>query len=124
MNTIKIKLEEMSKIDMSQGKPVKLITMFAIPLMIGNLFQMFYNMVDTMVVGKCVSTEALAAVGATTPVVDLLLGLVIGLANGLSIVIAQKVGASDRKAKKSYNKWILFNSWIKSIDYDMGLDIE
>lgn len=68
--------------------------------MIGNLFQMFYNMVDTMVVGKCVSTTALASVGATTPVVDLLLGLVIGLSNGLSIVIAQKVGANDKTSTK------------------------
>lgn len=100
MDTLKIRLEKMSKIDMSHGRPVKLITMFAIPLMIGNIFQMFYNMVDTMVVGKCVSTIALAAVGATTPVVDLLLGLIIGLANGLSIVIAQKVGAHEKSSTK------------------------
>ena len=66
-------------------------------MMIGNLFQMLYNMVDTMVVGQYVSTVALAAVGATTPVVDLLLGLVIGLSNGLSIVIAQKNGARQTK---------------------------
>lgn len=98
MDTIKLKLEKISKIDMSKGEPIKVITMFAIPLMIGNLFQMFYNMVDTMVVGRFVSIDALAAVGATTPVVDLLLGLVIGLCNGLSIVIAQKIGASDKKA--------------------------
>lgn len=100
MNTLKMKFEKISKIDMSQGQPLKLITLFAIPLMIGNLFQMFYNMVDTMVVGKCISTTALAAVGATTPVVDLLLGLVIGLSNGLSIVIAQKIGAHDHSSTK------------------------
>lgn len=100
MNTFKMRFEKISKIDMSQGQPLKLITLFAIPLMIGNLFQMFYNMVDTMVVGKWVSTTALASVGATTPVVDLLLGLVIGLSNGLSIVIAQKVGANDKTSTK------------------------
>lgn len=97
MNTFKMKLEHLSKIDMSVGKPRKQIVLFAIPLMIGNLFQMLYNMVDTMVVGQYVSTVALAAVGATTPVVDLLLGLVIGLSNGLSIVIAQKIGALQTK---------------------------
>lgn len=101
MNTIKIRFEKLSKIDMSQGQPLKLITLFAIPLMIGNLFQMFYNMVDTMVVGKFVSTAALASVGATTPVVDLLLGLVIGFSNGLSIIIAQKVGANDKTSTKT-----------------------
>ena len=95
-----MKLEKLSSIDMSKGKPLKVITLFAIPLMIGNLFQTLYTMVDTMVVGKFVSATALAAVGATTPVVDLLLGLVIGLANGLSIVIAQKVGASHQKDTK------------------------
>lgn len=97
MNNLKMKLENLSKIDMSVGKPVKQIILFAIPLMLGNLFQMFYSMVDTMVVGKYVSTVALAAVGATTPVVDLLLGLIIGLSNGLSIVIAQKIGAGNKK---------------------------
>lgn len=101
MNTIKIRFEKLSKIDMSQGQPLKLITLFAIPLMVGNLFQMFYNMVDTMVVGKFVSTAALASVGATTPVVDLLLGLVIGFSNGLSIIIAQKVGANDKTSTKT-----------------------
>ena len=100
MNTLKMRFEKISKIDMSQGQPLKLITLFAIPLMIGNLFQMFYNMVDTMVVGKCVSTTALASVGETTPVVDLLLGLVIGLSNGLSIVIAQRLVQMTRHLLK------------------------
>lgn len=94
------RLKAITQIDFSHGKPVKVITLFAIPLMLGNLFQMFYNMVDTMIVGKYVSTTALAAVGATTPVIDLLLGLVIGLANGLSLVIAQKVGAGERQTAK------------------------
>ena len=96
MNTFKMRFEKISKIDMSQGQPLKLITLFAIPLMIGNLFQMFYK----MVVGKCVSTTALASVGETTPVVDLLLGLVIGLSNGLSIVIAQRLVQMTRHLLK------------------------
>lgn len=100
MNTLKLKLESLTKLDLLQGKPIKAITLFAIPLMIGNLFQMFYSMVDTIVVGKCVGTSALAAVGASTPVTDLLLGLVIGLANGMSVVIAQKIGAKDKNATK------------------------
>ena len=68
--------------------------------MIGNLFQMLYTAVDTMVVGKYVSKTALTAVGAAAPVVELLLGLVIGLSNGLSVVIAQKVGAGGERHVK------------------------
>lgn len=61
---------------------------------------MFYNMVDTIVVGKYVSVLALASVGTTTPVVDLLLGLVIGFANGLFVIVAQKIGSKDQKTIK------------------------
>lgn len=68
--------------------------------MIGNIFQMIYTMVDTIVVSKFVGTTAFASVGAASPVIDLLLGLVIGLTNGLSIMIAQKIGAGNPKETK------------------------
>ncbi|MCD8027661.1 MAG: hypothetical protein LUF02_03150 [Erysipelotrichaceae bacterium] len=97
MDTIKMKLSKLTSIDLSKGKPLQTIMTFAIPLLIANIFQMLYTTVDTMVVGKCVSSIALAAVGAATPVIDLLLGLDIGLANGLSIVIAQKIGSGNTK---------------------------
>ncbi len=89
MNILKLKLMNLSSINLSKGSPIKVITLFAIPLIIANLFQMLYTTVDTMVVGKYVSSLALASVGATSPVIDLLLGLAIGLCNGLSIVIAK-----------------------------------
>lgn len=98
--TWKAKLQALTMMDMTKGKPIKLIVMFALPLTIGNLFQMLYHVMDTMVIGRFVGTTALAAVGATTPVVELLLGLVIGLSNGLSIVIAQKIGAGTHKQTK------------------------
>lgn len=100
METIKLKLLDISSVDMSKGEPLNVIVKFAIPLMIANLFQMLYTTVDTMVIGKSVGAVALAAVGATTPVIDLLLGLAIGLSNGLSIVIAQKIGSTDKKGTK------------------------
>ena len=83
---------------MITGDPVRRIITFAIPLMIANIFQMFYTTIDAMVVGRWVGPLALAAVGATTPVIDLLLGLAIGLSNGISIVIAKKIGSNDKRA--------------------------
>lgn len=55
--------------DMTNGNPVKLILLFSIPLLIGNIFQQFYNMVDTIIVGRFVGVDALAAVGATSSMV-------------------------------------------------------
>lgn len=100
MNILKSKLMNLSSINLSKGNPIKVITLFAIPLIIANLFQMLYTTVDTMVVGKYVSSLALASVGATSPVIDLLLGLAIGLCNGLSIVIAKHIGSNDKEATK------------------------
>jgi len=82
-------------VDMTEGNIRKVIVAFAIPLMLGNLFQQFYNMVDTAVVGQGVGYRALAAVGATAPVVQLLMGLAIGMSGGLSVVIAQYFGSGD-----------------------------
>lgn len=100
ITAIKNKFINASMLDMTTGKPAKIIVAFALPLMIGNLFQQLYNMVDTMVVGHFIGTNALASVGATSPVVQLLIGLIIGLTGGLSLVVAQKFGAGDKQATR------------------------
>ncbi|MBC5629668.1 MATE family efflux transporter [Clostridium sp. NSJ-6] len=97
ISTIKNRFTNSSTMDMTKGKPYKVIIAFAIPLMIGNVFQQLYSMVDTMVVGRFIGTNALAAVGATSPVVQLLIGLIVGLTGGLSVVVAQKFGAGAKK---------------------------
>ena len=81
--------------DMTSGSPTKLILSFSVPMLIGNLFQQFYNMVDSIVVGKFVNSDALAAVGATGPLIFLIFGLTFGLSAGISIVISQYFGAKD-----------------------------
>ncbi len=81
--------------DMTYGSPTKLILKFSLPMLIGNLFQQFYNMVDSIVVGKFVSYDALAAVGATSSLIFLIFGLTFGLSAGISIVISQFFGAKD-----------------------------
>lgn len=82
--------------DMTSGKPTKLILSFAIPLMIGNVFQQLYIIVDTMVVGQFVGVEALASLGAAEWIQWLVLGIVMGATQGFSILIAQRFGAEDK----------------------------
>ncbi|MDF2543580.1 MAG: putative rane protein [Herbinix sp.] len=89
--------------DMTTGNPAKLILKFAIPMLIGNIFQQFYNMVDSIVVGKFVGHDALAAVGATGPLNFFIFALSFGLSAGISIVISQFYGAKDyENVKKSF----------------------
>jgi putative MATE family efflux protein len=89
--------------DMTSGSPAKLILKFSLPMLIGNLFQQFYNMVDSIVVGKFVGSNALAAVGSTGAIIFLIIGLTFGLSAGISIVISQYFGAKDYdKVKKGF----------------------
>ena len=81
--------------DMTCGKPLKLILAFAIPILIGTLFQQFYSMVDTVMVGKYLSVNSLAAVGSTGAIFFMVNGFVIGNTSGFAIPVAQKFGAKD-----------------------------
>ena len=81
--------------DMTQGSIWSLLIRFAIPLAAGLLFQQLYNTVDTIVVGKFVGKEALAAVGSTSSIINMLVGLCSGLSMGASVVISQAYGAKD-----------------------------
>ena len=80
---------------MTAGSIPRLLISFAIPLLIGNLFQQLYNTVDSIVVGNYVGKEALAAVGCTGPVINALVSVFIGLSTGSTVVIAQYFGAKD-----------------------------
>ena len=84
---------ERSRTDMLKGNIFWSILWFSVPLLIGNLFQQFYNTVDSYVVGNYVSTNALAAVGASTPVINMLVGFFMGLSTGAGVVISQYYGA-------------------------------
>ncbi|MCR5299537.1 MAG: MATE family efflux transporter, partial [Erysipelotrichaceae bacterium] len=80
-------------IDMTTGSILNHIILFSLPLLIGNIFQQLYNMVDTWVVGNFVSNEAFSAVGTVGPVINMLIGFFSGLANGGGVVISQYYGA-------------------------------
>jgi len=80
---------------MTEGSPAKLIVLFTIPLVLGNIFQQLYSIADTLIVGRILGINALAAVGCTASVSSLFLGFVMGITSGLSIITAQRFGAKD-----------------------------
>ncbi len=83
-------------LDMTRGRPTVLLVRFAVPLVLGSLFQQLYNFVDTAIVGRCIGVDALSAVGVTNALNYLVLGFTIGGAMGFSIPISQSVGAGNR----------------------------
>ena len=86
--------------DLTSGKPFRLIFGFSIPLLFGYLFQQFYNIVDTVIVGRFLGKEALAAVGSTGSLNFLILGFCMGVCSGFSVPIANKFGAKDLKTMR------------------------
>lgn len=86
--------------DMTSGNPGKIIFDFTLPIFIGNVFQQFYNMADTVIVGKFVGTKALAAVGSTGTIMFLIIGFVLGMTAGFTVLTAQKFGAGDMLAMR------------------------
>lgn len=86
--------------DLTVGKPGKLILFFAVPMLLGNVFQQLYNVVDSAVVGKYLGDNALAAVGASFPIFYVLISLIIGIASGNMIIISQYYGAKQMEKVK------------------------
>lgn len=86
---------------LTKGSPLKVILLFAVPLFIGQLFQLFYSLVDTRIVGSILGDSALAAVGSTTSLCDLLNNLLNGFTNGFAIIIATNFGAGNERIMKN-----------------------
>ena len=84
-------------IDMTVGEPWRQIVLFTLPMLLGNIIQQLYNTVDSIVVGKYVGDNALAAVGSAAPIINLLLVLFIGVSTGATIMVSQHLGARDRE---------------------------
>ncbi len=87
--------------DLTTGNEGKLIMQFAMPMVYGNVFQQLYNVVDSIVIGRYIGKEALAAVGASFPIIFLLVAMVIGLGMGFTIIISQYFGAKETEKVKS-----------------------
>lgn len=86
-----------AQVDMTEGKPWEKIVVFTIPMLIGNIAQQLYNTVDSIVVGKYVGDNALAAVGSANPMLNLLLVLFVGISMGVGIMVSQYFGSRDRE---------------------------
>ncbi len=96
--------------DLTQGKPLNVILKFMLPLFIGNVFQQFYNMVDTIIVGHYVGADALGAVGSTGSIMFLIYGMASGLTAGFTVLTSQRFGASDEEGvKKSVANGVLLS---------------
>ena len=105
--------------DMTNGSPSKHILGFAVPMLFGMLFQQFYNLVDTIIVGKTLGVEALAGVGATGSINFMIIGFCMGVCNGFVIPVAQCFGAKKPADLRKY----VFNGYICSIVFAIVLTL-
>ena len=102
--------------DLTKGKISTLILGFAIPVFLGNLLPLTYSLADTRIVGSFLGEQSLAAVGATTTISNLIVGFLLGLANGFAIITAQKFGAGDTKrVRKSFAIAIILGAIISIV---------
>lgn len=93
---------------MTQGKPAKLILTFSIPLMLGNMFQQFYTVTDTVIVSRALGVDALAALGSVDWYTYLIAGMVQAVTQGFAILIAQRFGAADREGlRRGYTQSLI-----------------
>ena len=91
-----------ASVDLLRGPILRSLLIFALPILISNIFQQLYNTADVMIVGRFLGPDALAAVGASSDIFDLVIGFALGVGNGMGIVIARYYGAQDyRKLRQS-----------------------
>ena len=106
--------------DMTSGPIARQVVLFCLPLMLGNIFQMLYNTVDSVVVGNFVGTEALAAVGATTIIVNMLVFFFNGFATGASVVIGRYFGARDMEQLHKSVETTMAATFLLSLFFTVG----
>lgn len=98
--------------DLTTGSPFRLILGFDVPLLFGMLFQQFYSMVDTIIVGRALGSKALAAVGSTGSINFMIIGFCMGVCNGFAIPVSQMFGARDYRALRKY---VTNSAWLSAI---------
>ena len=87
--------------DLTKGEPLKLILLFSVPLLIGNIFQQLYNIADLVIVGRLLGVEAFASVGAVAPLFFLITFIIVGLTNGFAVITGQRFGAKNTQGVKN-----------------------
>lgn len=108
--------------DLTKGKPSTLILAFALPIFLANVLQLTYSLADTRIVGSFLGENALAAVGATTTLSNLIIGFLMGLSNGFAIISAQRFGAKDLNGvRHSFAASLLMGSLLSFVITAFGL---
>ncbi len=107
--------------DLTTEKPMKLIIGFTIPILVGNIVQQFYYVIDSIIVGQYLGVNALAAVGSTGSLTFLVIGWIMGMTGGFAIIIAQCYGAQDRKGVKHYVAMSYYLCIFMSVVMTVGL---
>lgn len=107
--------------NMTEGKPLKLILAFMFPVLLGGLFQNLYNIVDSMIVGRYLGVNALAAVSSTGSLNFLVVGWIMGMTSGFGILLAQSYGAKDERGLKHYTAMSVYLCIIMAVIMTVGL---
>ena len=102
-------------VDLTKGNPTKQMLKFAAPVCFGNIFQLFYSLTDTRIVGSTLGENSLAAVGSTTSVSTLLIGFLLGLTNGFAIIVAQQFGRKNEKGIKKTIAGTIFLGFLTTL---------
>lgn len=119
-----LRIRKKQDIDMTEGSIFRHLVRFAVPLLLGNLFQQMYNMVDTWVVGNFVSNEAYSAVGSVGPIINMLIGFFGGLASGAGVIISQNYGAGKfDKVKDAVHTAIMMTAVMTVVFTALGITI-
>lgn len=102
--------------DLTRGDPLRLIAMFAVPVLLGNLFQQLYSLSDIMIIGKNLGNDSIAAVGASAPVVSLMINIINGLVNGFGIIVARNFGAGELdEMRRTIARMLTFSAGITAV---------
>ena len=102
-------------VDLTEGNPTKQMLKFAAPVCFGNIFQLFYSLTDTRIVGSTLGENSLAAVGSTTSISTLLIGFLLGLTNGFAIIVAQQFGRKNEKEIKKTIAGTIFLGFLTTL---------
>ena len=109
-------MNKAATLDMTEGKVIRVLLVFTIPIFISNLFQQFYNVVDVAVIGHILGDNALAAVGATSSIYSLVIGFINGMSNGFCIIIARYFGGNEQDNFQKSVQFSIILSIITTVD--------
>ena len=102
--------------DLTRGKPLKLILLFALPILLGNVFQQAYSLADIVIIGKNLGNDSIAAVGATAPLVSLMFNIINGLVTGFAIIVAKNFGAGDLdEMRRTIARMLTFSAAVTAV---------